>query len=98
MIIFTLVGNIIVSIIDKMFLYISEFARQFDSDLPDSDNLSIWFYKVVDIIGINEKLRTACHEAAMMLEITIAATNHTKNILYMTGSSVEGTFASGDTV
>ncbi|CAG2187731.1 unnamed protein product [Mytilus edulis] len=68
-----------------------ETTEKLVSNLLDDQKLGIWFYDVVDIIGINEEHRKACQQAWIMHEILL--TFLLKNTYYVIGSSIEGTFA-----
>lgn len=78
-----------------IFNHISETTEKLVSNLLDDQKLGIWFYDVVDIIGINEEHRKACQQAWIMHEILL--TFLLKNTYYFIGSSIEGTFAAGET-
>lgn len=71
-----------------------ETAGKLVSYLLENERSGIWFYIVVDIIGINEEHRTACRQEAIMSEIVI--TFFETHTVYIIGSSIEGTFASGE--
>lgn len=75
-------------------IYFLEKERKLHPDLSDKEKFSIWFYNVLEAIGINEEQRKTCQQAAIMSDILFTFTGI--YTYYLTGSSVEGTFAAGD--
>lgn len=64
------------------------------SYLSDDEKLGIWFYDVIEIIGINVEHRKACQEIAIWHDNLFTFTS--KDIYLTTGSTVEGTSVPGD--